>query len=301
VSKAGQNRDAIFVQIPAYRDSELVNTLDSLFDRAAHPHRLHVCICWQHAAGERIPARLRKLQNVEIIDVNYRLSRGANWARRCVQKRWRGERFSLIIDSHLRFVSRWDARIIELFLGLKAKGVERPVITCYPPKFDPASFPRGRSYAPLKIYKEAYHGGLLVHFGGHQLPFWRWLREPITAQFLALGMLFAEGEFNADVPYDPNIYFFGDEITTGLRAYCHGYDFFHPHRVLAWHAYDRTTRTCHWQDHRDWRKTDVASLDRVRQIFMGRHFNGYTLGSKRSVADYERYIGMPLILREGYR
>jgi len=43
-----------------------------------------------------------------------------------------------------------------------------------------------------------------------------------------------EGRFNAEIPIDPAIYFFGDEITMGLRAYCHGYDFFHPHRVIAW-------------------------------------------------------------------
>lgn len=298
MSSARGRSDTIFVQIPAYRDGELVNTLDSLFNHAACPRRLRVCVCWQHAPSERIPASLQRLPNLEIIDVDYRLSRGANWARRCVQKRWRGEAFSLSIDSHLRFVSRWDTRLIDLFAGIKAKGVERPVITCYPPQFNPDSFPRKRSYAPLKNYKEAYHGGLLVHFAGHQLPFWRRLREPITAQFLALGMLFTEGRFNADIPFDPNIYFFGDEITTGLRAYCHGYDFFHPHRVLAWHAYDRATRTCHWQDHRDWRKADAASLRRVRHIFMGREFARYPLGDKRSVADYERYIGMPLVLEE---
>lgn len=290
--------DTIFVQIAAYRDRELVNTLNSLIDEAAHPERLHVCICWQHTSAERIPARLRRLPNIEIIDVNYRLSQGANWARRCVQKRWRGEPYSLIMDSHLRFVGGWDRKLIDLLVGLKAKGVERPAITCYPPKFLPETFPRKRSYAPLKIYKEAYHGGLLVHFAGHRLPFWRWLHEPIPAQFLALGLLFSEGRFNAEVPIDPSIYFFGDEITTGLRAYCHGYDFFHPHRVVAWHAYDRTTRTCHWEDHADWRDSDDRSLRRVRQVFKGRQFRRYHLGAERTIADYERYIGLPLILTE---
>jgi hypothetical protein len=290
--------DTIFVQIPAYRDRELTNTLTSLFDEAAYPDRLRVCICWQHATTERISKKFWRLSNIEIIDLDYRQSQGANWARRCVQKQWRSEPHSLIIDSHLRFVRGWDRKLVGLLVGLKAKGVARPAITCYPPNFSPEAFPCRRTYTPLKIYKEAYHGGLLVHFAGHQLPFWRWLREPIPAQFLAMGLLFTEGRFNSEIPIDPNIYFFGDEITTGLRAYCHGYDFYHPHRVIAWHAYDRTTRTCHWEDHPRWRENDDRSLRRVRQIFKGRRFMDYPLGTERSIADYERYIGLPLISTE---
>jgi Glycosyltransferase (GlcNAc) len=293
--RAGQ----VFVQISAYRDRQLPATLDSLFDEACDPDRLRVCVCWQHARAERLPARFRRTRNIEWIDAGYRLSRGANWARRRVQKRWRGEPYSLIIDSHLRFASHWDATLIELLQGLRARHVPKPVITCYPPDFSPVTFPKRRSQVPLKIYNEAYHQGLLVQFAGFPLPLWRWLSEPIPAQFLALGLLFTEGRFNAEIPIDPAIYFFGDEITTGLRAYCHGYDFFHPHRVIAWHAYDRTTRTCHWQDHDDWRRHDQRSLGRVRRVLEGREFRGYPLGTARSVADYERYIGLPLTIPEG--
>ena len=287
--------DTIFVQIASYRDRQLSHTLESLFDQAARPKQLRVCVCWQHASTELFPTRFRHSSNVEIIDVDYRLSRGANWARRRAQDRWCSEPYSLIIDSHLRFASGWDQKLIDMLAGLKTKGVERPVISCYPPDFSPETFPRARSYVPLKIYKEAYHEGLLVHFAGHRLPFWRWLQEPIPAEFLALGFLFTEGRFNAEIPIDPNVYFFGDEITTGLRAFCHGYDIFHPHRVLAWHAYNRTTRICHWEDHTAWREIDSRSLRRVRRIFMGGVFKGFPLGSRRSIADYERYIGLPLI------
>ena len=288
--------DQIFVQVAAYRDPLLPATLESLFDEAAKPERLRVCLCWQHSRGERLPVKFRRARGVEVLDVDHRLSRGANWARSLIQKRWRDEPYSLIIDSHLRFAEGWDGRLVELLEDRKAAGVRKPAITCYPPDFSPKTFPKQASLVPLKIYKEAYHSGLLVHFAGFKLPFWQWLSEPIPAQFLALGLLFTEGCFNAEIPIDPAIYFFGDEITTGLRAYCHGYDFFHPHRVIAWHAYDRKTRTCHWQDHHDWQSRDRRSLGRVRRILKGQQFRHYPLGSARSIADYERYIGMPLIL-----
>lgn len=286
--------DAVFVQVSAYRDPQLPATLKSLFAQAAAPDRLRVCVCWQHGRRERLPAWIHR-RGVEIIDVDHRVSRGANWARRLVQQRWRGEPYSLIIDSHLRFAAGWDRTLIDWMRALKLRGIERPLLTCYPPDFVPATYPRGRSTAPLKNYKEAYLRGLLVHFAGFPLPLWRWLDEPIPAQFLALGLLFSEGRFNADIPIDPRIYFFGDEITTGLRAYCHGYEFFHPHRVVAWHAYDRDTRTCHWDDHPDWRRADDRSFRRVRRVLRGASFKGYPLGSRRSPAEYERFIGLPLV------
>lgn len=92
--------DNIFVQTAAYRDSELIHTLQSLLDEAAYPQLLRVCVCWQHAESEHIPLRLRRLTNIEIIDGDYRMSHGANWARGCVQRHWRNEPYS-----HHRFTS----------------------------------------------------------------------------------------------------------------------------------------------------------------------------------------------------
>lgn len=288
--------ERIFVQIPAYRDPQLVHTLDSLFAQAAHPDKLRVRVCWQHASRDTLPVRWRRNPQVEIDSVHFRDSKGANWARRRVQRHWNGEPYSLVIDSHLRFARGWDRSCVGWLQQLRAGGVARPVLSCYPPGFDPATYPRGRSHAPLKNYKEDYVDGLLAHFAGFALPLWNWLKAPVPAEFLALGFLFTEGRFNAEVPFDPGIYFFGDEITTGLRAWCHGYDLFHPHRVVAWHAYDRETRTCHWEDHGDWRQRDRRSMLRVRRILGGRSYPGYPTVQRRSVAAYERHIGMPLVL-----
>ena len=36
----------------------------------------------------------------------------------------------------------------------------------------------------------------------------KWLKQPIPAEFLALGFLFTEGFFNEEIPFDPNIYLF---------------------------------------------------------------------------------------------
>ena len=42
----------IFVQIASYRDPQLIPTLDSMFENAANPKDLQVCIAWQKDINE---------------------------------------------------------------------------------------------------------------------------------------------------------------------------------------------------------------------------------------------------------
>ena len=42
----------IFVQIASYRDPDCQNTVKDLFEKAAHPERIFVGICWQFIKGE---------------------------------------------------------------------------------------------------------------------------------------------------------------------------------------------------------------------------------------------------------
>ena len=87
----GLRDDKIFVQIPSYRDSQLVDTIESLLKNTAYNQkRLQISICWQHSDFEKIPGRIRR-KNIQIIDIPYVESKGANWARSLIQKNWKGE------------------------------------------------------------------------------------------------------------------------------------------------------------------------------------------------------------------
>lgn len=97
------------------------------------------------------------------------------------------------------------------------------------------------------------------------------------------------------MPFDPEVYFFADEVAVALRAYTHGYDPFHPHVVLGWHLYDRQTRGTHWADHPDWQKRNQVSVDRLRQLFAGTMRDEYGLGTRRTISDYESYAQVTLL------
>ena len=150
----------------------------------------------------------------------------------------------------------------------------------------------------LKIYPFKRTDGLLTHLTGRPLPYRSWLKKPIPAGFVSLHFLFAAGSFNREIRFDPGIYFFGDEVLTGFRAFTLGYDLYHPHKVLGWHLYDRSSRITHWADHDGWAEAEAKSFQKLRQIYEGRgtrESRGRKATVTRGVAEYETLIGTKLI------
>lgn len=285
----------IYVQIPAYRDAELGKTLLSLYAKAERPARLRTCVVWQRSEHDELAREVRELPNLEIVDVPYDASGGCNWARSLLQQRWREETFTLVLDSHHRFLRCWDTAVVAMFQQLRDTRAEKPLLTAYLPAYHPAREPGARKKRPYKIYPYEREDGVLTRLTSYPLPYWTTLRAPVDAQFLSLHFTFTEGAFNVDVPCDPEIYFFGDEVVTGLRAYMAGYDLFHPHRIVGWHCYERSSRVGHWDDHADWRIKHKAGLEKLRAIYLGAETEPTAARPKRTVSDYQQHIMVDLV------
>lgn len=287
--------DEIYVQIPAYRDRELSKTLLDLYGKARHPERLRVAVVWQRAETETLHPAVRELPRLEIEEVPFEQSRGCNWARNLLQKNWLGETFTLLLDSHQRFASDWDLKVLEMYGQLRHGSSVKPLLTGYLPAYDPDREPGARKKRPYKIYPYEREEGILTRLISHPIPFWTSLQQPIAADFISLHFLFTTGDFNRDMLFDPEIYFFGDEILTSLRAYTSGYDLFHPHRIIGWHCYKRETRVAHWNDHENWHQQHRQSLNKLRSLFQGRYEGAHGLGEARSLEQYEEQIMMKLV------
>jgi hypothetical protein len=289
----------IFVQIPAYRDSELTPTLLDMFDKSRRWDMLRIVVFWQRADHEQLPSTVRRLPNLEIIQVPHTKSRGCNWARNCLQKRWQGEPYTLLLDSHHRFVPGWDEVTIDTYESLVQQGIHRPLLTAYLPSYLPEADPFGRKKEPYKIYPLSRQEGMLVRLTSYPIPYWRKLQSPIPADFACLHFLFADGAFNRLIRFDPIQYFVGDEMSISLRAFTHGYDMFHPHRILGWHCYDRESRVTHWTDHAGWHLQHHRSMHRLRQLFSGKLRGQFGVGTRRTVRDFEERILLGLIESPG--
>ena len=94
-------RDTIFISIASYRDKELVPTIKDCLNQAQYPDRLRFTICWQHSKEDKWD-NLDEFKNdrrFNIIDIDYKDSRGACWARHHIQKFYNNETYSLQLDS----------------------------------------------------------------------------------------------------------------------------------------------------------------------------------------------------------
>ena len=290
----------IFIQIASYRDPELEPTIRDCIEQASDPNRLVFGICRQYAEEDGFD-KLEDWRNDErfrISDVPHSEAKGVCWARNQVQQLYDGEQYTLQLDSHHRFVKIWDDKIVKMFEGLRSGGVEKPLITSYIPSYDPENDPGSRVNVPWKMTFDRFIPEGAVFFLPASIDDFKKRRKPVPGRFYSAHFAFASGDFAVEVQHDPEYYFHGEEISIAVRAYTHGYDIFHPHKVIAWHEYTRKGRTKHWDDDSSWGQRNNKSHLRNRKLFgmdgieQDIDFGKYGFGTERTLRDYEKYSGL---------
>lgn len=326
----------IFVQIPSYRDPQLVPTLIDLVLQARAPSDLRVVVCWQHSAEETADEFIasgfefsctRSFDSravhfmefrgvkIELVDVPYLEAKGAGWARSVAQQRFAGERYSLQIDAHHRFIKGWDVQMVAMLESLRETSA-KPLLTGYPPAFSPASYPDGRQEQASAMLVDTFAPMGIVSFRALMLPEGRF-NAPLRARFMSGGFVFSDGRFVEEVRQDPNQFFFTEEIVMAARAHTHGYDFFHPHLPLLWHDYASSAPEV-WEDLTEEAKLKELipeSADDLAFASVGRALSllgiqpndnpsdstCYGLGGLRSLHHYERFAGLSFSHRGVHR
>lgn len=290
----------IFVQIASYRDPELIPTVLDLIEKSNDPKQLRIVVAWQHDDIENItPIK----DFVEYIDIPYIDSKGVCWARNLIQQKYDGEEYTLHLDSHHRFVKGWDFQLIEMYNQCKEMGSDLPLISTYLPNFDPVQDKFIEEAWQMRLEKFMDDGPLF--FIPEPILNYNTFIKPIPARFYSGHFAFTDGNFCKLVPHDPNYYFYGEETNITVRAYTHGYDLYHPHKLIAWHQYNRKCRPTHWDDNiksgnllqESWWDIDKKSTERHRRLFgMDNNINlienDYPFGSIRTIKDYEMYAGI---------
>ena len=295
-----EDNKKIFIQIASYRDPELNNTLKDCIEKSENPDNLVFSICWQHSKDDEWDNLdlYKDDPRFKIIDVDYRESKGACWARNTLQQQYDGEQYTLQLDSHHRFIENWDTELINMLEDLRSKGHEKPLLTSYISSYNPENDPDGRVKVPWLMNFDRFIPEGAVFFLPATIPGWDKMTDPIPARFYSAHFAFSLGSFVIEVPHDPNYYFHGEEISIAVRAYTWGYDLFHPHKIIAWHEYTRKGRTKQWDDDKNWHLKNTDSHLRNRKLFemdglqKDIDFGIYDFGSVRTVEDYERYAGI---------
>jgi hypothetical protein len=270
-----RKKKTILVHLPSYRDPELIPTIKSALENAKYPERIHFGICRQYNPEDGFDNvdEYRDDERFHIMDVLYTEAKGLPWARAQInEKLLTNQDYILQLDSHHRFAENWDEILINMHKGLEKKGY-KPILAAYLPLYTPFNDPGGRADVPWQQQFVCFypHGTIFIRPGlleGHEN-----MTEPPMSRFLSGHFCFAKSQWARDIKHDPDIYFSGEEINLTVRSYTHGYDMFHPHKMVVWHSTMREERSgiLKWDDDSkqgvDWYNKQEYARKKIRVLF----------------------------------
>ena len=306
--------NAIFVGIAAYRDHELNHTLTDLFRKAKHPERVYVGLVNQeHRAVRDAPAlsRWRAHPNVRAMEFDPEESKGAGWARSNIASMHRGEAYYMQLDSHHLFVRNWDAACVDLLKRLSRKS-PKPILTSYVNNYPENATDVSQLVKELPWRMTAGHW--MKPFTGIRPKKIQYLPAPIESHimksvlqpepqisaFFSAHFVFVAASWLTEVPYDPEMYFDGEEDSLGLRSWTSGYDMYYPTTHLVFHRYERLNQTKHWDDHPQvFHDMTISSTRRLTAIietgggpYGSDALGKFGLGKVRTLEQYQDFTGI---------
>ena len=303
---------SIFISIASYQDPLLVSTIFSAYENAENKNDLIFSICDQSDNMIDING-ITFSDQIHYDHVDPLFSKGPCWARHRAQSFFNEEDFFLQVDSHTQFAPKWDSIFIKELEKISANQeideyFKKPIITSYPRSFKVLDFEKGL----FELQTGDKHTQVITYRKDSLFlkgSFSRQIGIPtkhtdIThAILLAAGCIFTKGAFVKEIPYDPNYYFYGEELSLAMRAFTNGYSFFHIPDVPLFHLYTDTSdipRKLHWDPEDDqkravkWTELDKKSLNRLDDLFADKVEEPLSLGKERSLEDYALISGIDL-------
>jgi hypothetical protein len=297
--------DTIFIHLPAYRDPQLVPTIKDAIANAKYSERLRFGICRQYHPEDKFDdlSEFSSDDRFNVYECLYTEAKGLPWARAIInEKLMKKETYILQLDSHHRFAKDWDETLIDMHKGLEEKGY-KPILAAYLPLYDPFNDPAGRTMEPWQQTFACFYPHGTIFIRPSLLHGWQNMTEPPMSRFLSGHFCFARTEWAREIKHDPDIYFSGEELNLTVRSYTHGYDMFHPHKLVIWHSTMREERAgkLKWDDDAkmgiDWWNKQNYARKKIRCMLRTEEdpeidLTGYDIGNVRTIRDYEKYAGV---------
>ncbi|QOY54000.1 glycosyltransferase [Candidatus Sulfurimonas marisnigri] len=297
-----------FISIASYCDELLFFTLNDCISKANKPENIFFGIVDQNETTQK--EKIEKLdfnKQIRYVYINNIDTQGVCWARNIAFSLWDGEDYLLQIDSHMLFEKDWDTTLINQYNELK-KISDKPIITTYPYNFsfDEENNPVFKKQSDKYVLVLRPHPDTLLEEENAVLRFraeHKLTDKPVLGCHVAGGFIFTSSDFIEEVPYDPFLYFHGEEQSIAIRAYTRGWDIYHPNKIPMHHHY-KTINTeyssQHWNKSVESKRTLSASylkiraIKRINRLFYGDGMRDsiYGLGDKRTLDEYINLSGI---------
>jgi hypothetical protein len=291
---------SIFISIASYRDPELIRTIKSAIDNAAKPDELYFGIVIQDF--ERDIPNLSWIKNLSLVTMHPRDARGAGYARSIAMQAYKNQDYYLQIDSHTIFEKHWDMTCIDqLHKAQEISKNKKIILSHFPPAFHVESN-NMISYITKDKDKPPYATKQVPKLNKRN----EWTAErielsdrkrslPETSSTVLAGFVFTLGSIVEEVPYDPEISFFGEEICFAMRAWTRGWDIYSPNVVIIHHFYHRGNYSKIWKDRNirkiSWKELEQLSKEKQKRVLCGIEKGPFGAGKYRHIRAYEKLIG----------
>lgn len=303
-------RPTIFISIASYCDPMLGFTLASARSQASDPSRVYIGVVEQAPAGQGLrPLDEWSRTHLRFTHAEALEARGPCWARALAMALYQGEDWYLQVDSHTWFEPGWDERLLHWGRRVTADHPQS-LLTCYPNPFQmrsghPVSLPVTQRVLATVVRGDAEFSAdsPVLMFEGVAVE----TEEPVPGFHVAGGCLFAPGRIVDEIPYDPRLYFHGEEQAFALRAWTHGWNILHMPGMPLYHLYTEPgtePRPMHWSPAHDEQRAvrsaalEAASRERLSAlIWGGGELGAFGIGRVRSVADYAAFSGIDYAAR----
>lgn len=293
----------IFISIASYRDPLLKTTITEAYKNARHPERLVFGIVDQSYDREFINIdHLDFRKQIRYFRIDPYMTRGCCFSRNLCQSLWAGEELYFQCDSHTLFDQDWDYIFEEEFKRL-SEWHDRPAITAYPRGFkvidnDIKKLERQTISGCMTLAVDEAQTFKNNYFVGTIAKVMQFI-DTVPGFLMSANCLFTWGKICEEVPYDPYLFFHGEEHSLALRMWTSGYSIFHMPLTPVYHHYGRDYRTTYWGDQeqeqqRDmlWHERDQISKRRLEGVVRGAWGGQYGIGRVKSIHDYIRYTGI---------
>lgn len=281
----------IFVNIAAYRDPFLTHTIQSVLENAKYPENVTIGVAWQRGEEEidELPFDKNKVKVLKIPALH---SKGACWSRNLTFQLMEDEHFFWLLDSHLMIRKNWDEILLKQYYDTNDP---KALLSCAVSQWDPPhGFGHWEGNPNVRAVSRAteFLGPILLQmFETRPVS-----EKPELNSFLTACNLFGHSKWVYDVPYDPDLFFLGEEISLALRSFTHGYNHYATTVNMAAHKHDRHYRRVFSDDHPDVvQKLQDVSEERLIKLTTGEgdiDLGIYGNGNIRTVEQFEKYAGI---------
>lgn len=291
----------IFVSVANYRDPEVVPTVKSIFANAAHPENVTVGVVNQKTRNDLFCFPVEWEEQIREINIHARDAKGAGYARALAQSLYQGEDFFLQIDSHTQMLENWDVDLLEQYdLAKNLANTEKVILSQFPAGY----IIEGNDRILLEGHKDYTHLPTRQVLKFFRNGVWSAERKPMTSglpeesETVLAGLIFAPGSIVSEVPYDPEISFFGEELCFAVRAWTRGWKIYSPAKMTLLHFYTRPSYHKIWDTRNNndnkWEGLERKSRGRQKRIYLGEDMGIWGVASKESMKEYEQWVNQPV-------